>query len=216
MDKATVAVFDFDGTLTTRDTLPLFVDFVKGRGAFALAMLRRLPALWQYGIDRLGGKTADLSSVKEALLSPCFSGIACDDMQVTAQDFAAVVDGCLNRRVMQALRTHQEAGHQVAIASASPSVWIEPWASRHGISVVIATRMAVTDTGGKHRFTGLFEGANCNGEEKRRRVEAVYPRERFRLVAYGNSRGDYPLLRYAQEAYLCSPRAITPFVAAPD
>lgn len=215
MDKPTVAVFDFDGTITTRDTLPLFVDFVKGRGAFTSSMLRQLPALWRYGMDKLGGKTIDLSSVKEAVLSPCFGGIACDDMQVTAQNFASVIDACLNRRVMQVLRSYQEAGHQVAIASASPSVWIEPWALRNGISAVIATRMAVTHADGKSLFTGFFEGLNCNGEEKRRRVEAVYPREHFRLVAYGNSRGDYPLLRYAHEAYLCTSRAITPFVADP-
>ncbi len=211
MDKPTVAVFDFDGTITTRDTLPLFVDFVKGKGAFASAMLRQLPALWRFGIDRLRGKATDLSSVKEAVLLPCFRGITCSDMQVRVQDFTSVIDGCINRRVMQVLRNHQEAGHQVAIASASPSVWIEPWAVRNGIQVVIATRMAVTD----NRFTGLFEGLNCNGEEKRRRVEAVYPRENFSLIAYGNSRGDYPLLQYAHKAFLCTPRAITPFVADP-
>lgn len=212
MDKPTVAIFDFDGTITTRDTLPLFVDFVKGRGAFAWAMVRQLPALWQYGIDKLSGKATDLSSVKEAVLSPCFSGVACDDMQITVQEFASLIDNYLNRKVMHALHNHTEAGHRVVIASASPTVWIEPWASRNGISTVIATRLAVTVADGRQLFTGYFDGLNCNGEEKHRRVEAIFPREQFHIVAYGNSRGDYPLLRYAHEAYLCTPRAITPFV----
>lgn len=216
MDKPTVALYDFDGTITTCDTMSLFVDFVCGKGAFRRALLHQLPALCRCVAGRLAGKEVDFSPVKEAVLQPCFKGSACGDMQAVAHAFVAVIEGCLNRRVMQSLRAHQEAGHRVAIVSASPAVWIEPWARLNGIDSVIATRMAVADMGGACTYTGRFEGVNCNGEEKRRRVEAAFPRGQFHLVAYGNSRGDYPLLRYAHEAYLCSRRDIRPFVVEPE
>src|SRR5438876_6930405 len=44
-DQRKVAAFDFDGTLTERDTLVPFLRIVAGTGAFSLAVLRNLPAL---------------------------------------------------------------------------------------------------------------------------------------------------------------------------
>ena len=40
-----IHAFDFDGTLTNRDTLLEFIRFVRGDKAFFLCMLRYLPLL---------------------------------------------------------------------------------------------------------------------------------------------------------------------------
>ena len=40
-----IVIFDFDGTLTTRDTLLLFIRFACGRGAFLWGMLCYAPLL---------------------------------------------------------------------------------------------------------------------------------------------------------------------------
>src|SRR2546423_3234773 len=44
-DQRRVAAFDFDGTLTERDTLVPFLRIVAGTGALSLAVLRNLPTL---------------------------------------------------------------------------------------------------------------------------------------------------------------------------
>ncbi len=65
-----------------------------------------------------------------------------------------------------------------------------------GADVVIATRLEVAPNGS---LTGRYDGENCRGEEKLRRLQAwageLGPTER--LWAYGNSRGDLRMLAAA-------------------
>ncbi|HEV2427700.1 MAG TPA: HAD-IB family phosphatase, partial [Acidimicrobiales bacterium] len=80
--------------------------------------------------------------------------------------------------------------------SASPVLYSSAIAGALGVDAVIATRLAVDDDG---RLTGRYDGLNCRGEEKRRRVlewRASRP-DPGPLVAYGNSRGDRRLLAAA-------------------
>ena len=44
-DEAVVAAFDFDGTLTTRDTLLAFIRFTHGRRGLLGGLLRYAPCL---------------------------------------------------------------------------------------------------------------------------------------------------------------------------
>lgn len=44
-NKRTVAVFDFDGTLTTKDTLLEFIKFSCGTGKFYFVFLLYIPLL---------------------------------------------------------------------------------------------------------------------------------------------------------------------------
>jgi uncharacterized membrane protein YbhN (UPF0104 family) len=84
------------------------------------------------------------------------------------------------------------------LVSASPALYLRPWAETEDIDAVIATRLA-TAAG---RFTGRFEGVNCYGPEKLRRLRAAIPDlDDVELYAYGNSRGDRELLDAADHAF---------------
>ena len=52
-------------------------------------------------------------------------------------------------------------------------------------------------------LTGRFLTANCYGPEKVNRLRAILsaPRERYFIIAYGDSRGDRELLSYADEGH---------------
>ncbi len=50
------------------------------------------------------------------------------------------------------------------------------------------------------RLTGRFSSRNCYGQEKVNRLLRVEPhRETYRLIAYGDSRGDREMLAFADE-----------------
>ena len=84
----------------------------------------------------------------------------------------------------------------MAIVTASPEEVVAPFVARLGADVLIGTRLAFD---GEDRVVGAFEGENCRGEEKVRRLRARFG-ENLRLkAAYGDTRGDREMLMMAEE-----------------
>ncbi|NDV96800.1 HAD-IB family hydrolase [Dysgonomonas sp. 521] len=184
-----VAVFDFDGTLTDRDTLFDFIGFYLGMPRLIAGLLLLSPMLILF---KLGFITND--KAKERLFSYFFSGKSETDFNAVCADYKNRVGNILKPEAIEKLKYHQQEGHSVIIDSASIANWIAPWAESAGIDNVIGTRIEIIDG----IITGKFVGKNCYGQEKVRRLLELYPdRESYRLYAYGDSNGDKPLLDIA-------------------
>lgn len=184
-----IALFDFDGTLTVKDT---FIDFAVasvGRRRLLAAILSASPwlAMWKLHL-------CDAGTAKQHLFSALYKGLEYSVFQEWGRAYAPRVDTILRRDIMAKMERHIADGHRVYIISASIPEWIAPWAAAHGIDSdhVIGTEIE-TDAAG--RLTGRFATPNCNGPEKVRRLLAVEPDLRNRSVyAYGNSTGDRAML----------------------
>jgi phosphatidylglycerophosphatase C len=190
-----VAAFDFDGTITTLDTLRDFVRFAVGRGRFAAGMVRTAP--WLLGaLTRL----CDRGSAKARFLAATIGGMARSELEAKAQAYVERRLPALVRPEMAArVREHGRLGHQLVLVSASPSLYLDLWAAKAGFDAVLATELAFQDG----RFSGRLAGPNCRGPEKVRRLRQWFggdpPRE---LYAYGDSRGDREMLAFANHAWL--------------
>lgn len=194
-----LAVFDFDGTLTARDTFLLFARFVRGREGTYRAIIRSLPVLvaWRLGLKEGG-------DAKEHLFAQLYRGMSLTVFEAYGDAFAEVVDRNLRHRGMEELRKAQERGDETVICSASVEQWIEPWARRHGIDKVIGTQVEVDENG---LLTGRFASPNCKGAGKVARLVREYPdRTDYHVSAYGDSSGDREMLDYADEPYMLRKR----------
>lgn len=194
-DKPIVAAFDFDGTLTRRDTLLSFLRFLLGDARVAGHALRLAPTLLGYGL-----KLVDNGIAKERVFIECLGGMEWARLQEAGERFARLVlPGMLRREALQRLEWHKQQGHRCVAISASMALYVEPWAQQAGLDDVIATRLETTADG---HVSGRMSGANCFGPEKVRRLtELLGPRENYVLYAYGDSRGDRELLSGADYAY---------------
>jgi HAD superfamily hydrolase (TIGR01490 family) len=185
-----IALFDFDGTLTRKDT---FFDFhIKRFGAASVAA-----AMCGVAVSCPFSKLTDRSEIKERFVSRMWRGTLFESYLSDARDYAErEIDGIMIPTAMEVFRKHLELGDAVCIVTASMKEWVEPWASRYG-TYVIGTELEVE--GG--RMTGRFKTPNCRGAEKVARVKAEFDLNRFsRIFAYGNSRGDREMLALADEA----------------
>lgn len=193
--RRTVAAFDFDGTLTTRDTLPLFIIHARGWKRFICGMLRNAPYLTGYLTGFIPNGEA-----KQRLFGHFFKGMTYEDFRRYGETFAQKIDKYKNKKMLDLMERHKEQGHCICIISASMEEWIRPWASKHGVERVIATKVE-TDKEGK--LTGRFLTENCYGQEKIKRLSELLPeRQRYYLFAYGDSKGDMPLLEFADRGYM--------------
>ena len=193
LPRPVVAAFDFDGTITYRDSLLLFLFFTSGIGKSLACLLLSAPTLLRFVLGRIGNQSA-----KEALLTRFFSGMESATLDELGVRFAKhKLPQLLRPSAVARLRWHQQQGHYCVLVSASPEVYLNPWGKEMGFDAVICSRLEY-DSG--HRVTGRLAGDNCRGMEKVRRLreQVGHPTE---LYAYGDSRGDRELLAIADHAY---------------
>ena len=194
-EKPVVAAFDFDGTLTRRDTLLPFLLHTLGAAVVARHALALSPTLAGYALGLIANGVA-----KERVFVHCLAGMRMDELQQQAERFAAyVLPGLLRHEALQRFEWHKQQGHRCTVISASLELYVRPWGQRVGFDDMIATRLEVREDG---RITGKLSGVNCFGIEKVRRLEALLgAREGYTLYAYGDSRGDRELLSFADYPY---------------
>lgn len=188
--KKRLALFDFDGTLTTRDSLIPFACMAIGRWKVLVALMRALPwiLMWKMGL-------IPNSRAKEKLFGFMYKGIKFSDLQNVGDKFSAVIDGMLRKNMVERLQKCIAGGYEVAIVSAGLTVRIEPWARRQGNIRVLATEPEIDSSG---KITGKFLAPNCYGQEKVNRIREAFPDlNDYQVVAYGDSAGDKEMLSLA-------------------
>lgn len=194
MEKRKIYAFDFDGTLTCRDSLLEFIRYVAGgwRLLFWIASHAHLLAMMKAGMY-------SNHRLKEMLCARMFGGMAEEELRAAAESFAARRAGIIRPGAMDAVERALDDGATVCVVSASASLWVKPFfgALRDWI-VFLTTEMEVCEG----KITGRFSGSNCYGQEKVNRIRERFPdRENYVLIAYGDSRGDREMLAYADEAH---------------
>lgn len=185
-----VVVFDFDGTLTTKDTLLEFIRYVRGTRALLLGLLKYAPLLV---LMKLGLYPNGLA--KQRVFAHFFCTMAATSFDYFCRRFARDKHHLLRPEGVKAVEQAQAEGAQVVIISASIDNWVQPFFP--GVKV-LGTQLELR----AQWLTGRFVTNNCYGQEKVNRLLELYPdRENYYLVAYGDSRGDKEMLDFADEAH---------------
>lgn len=186
----TIAFFDFDGTITTADTMFAFFKYAKGTYAYYFYFWLLSPVFVLYKIGLLPGQTA-----KEISLRVLFGGMQRETLESIGKAFChQKVDGLVRPKAWEKLQWHRNQGHEVYIVSASAEEWLRPWTEAKGINL-ICTGLLYTPEG---RFTGRINGKNCNGKEKVCRIEQKINLAHYQTVyAYGDTSGDKDMLAMA-------------------
>ena len=187
-----LVAFDFDGTLTVRDSFTAFLRWRAGPGGWALGLIRMAPALAAYVRDR------DRGRLKAASVRHFLGGVDLAALEAEAERFADEAWATLMRP--DALACWEDWGRKGAhrvIVTASPDVTVAPFASRLGAEALLGTPLAFD---AEDRVSGAFAGPNCRGEEKVRRLRAIYGDDIRLAAAYGDTSGDTEMLQIADEA----------------
>lgn len=184
-----IAAFDFDGTLTTSDSvIPFLRRFVAPRSLARL--VRYLPSAI------VGVARRDRDRLRAAATKAILGGVDVDRLDREAAAFAAeTITDRLRVDTTARLAWHRSQGHRVVLVSASYEQYLFPVADSLDVEAVLATRLQIVDG----RCTGRLLGPNCRGPEKVIRLhtwlsDQGLDREQVVIWAYGDSAGDDALL----------------------
>ncbi len=189
-----VVAFDFDGTLTTRDSFTDFLRWRDGTVSYGLGLARLMPAALRW----LGNR--DRAQIKAAAVRTFLRGMPRALLEQEAHEFATLTAPLLLRPdALKVWRRHRSNGARMVIVTASPEIVVAPFARGLGADVLIGTKLLFDQ---QDRVVGCFEGNNCRGPEKARRLREVFG-ENIRLhAAYGDTIGDREMLDMADEKYM--------------
>lgn len=196
MEKEKICLFDFDGTLTSRDSLLRIILRVRPRWKIAVAMAMTVPMFATARLGLMGSGKA-----KERLLAFCFKGMAVGDFDALCRRFAAADQWIWRPKAVEELRRLRSEGTRCVVVTASIDTWVRPFIDTVSPEMeLVATRMETRDG----RLTGRFATPNCRCGEKVSRIEELVPpasRHHYYICAYGDSHGDDAMLAYADESH---------------
>ena len=188
-----IVFFDFDGTITTDDSLLKFIRFVVGDRRFLLGLVVLSPMLVLYKLKLIPNYKA-----KQYMLSWFFKGMSKDAFLKVANEYSLVhIDKILRPKAIEKINWHKNQGHKVVVVSASIECWLRPWCEKNGLEC-IGTKLEIKDD----IVTGKLLSKNCYGVEKVNRIKEIYNLKDFEYIySYGDSSGDKQMLELAHEKF---------------
>lgn len=197
-DPRPVAFFDFDGTLTTGDTLMPFLKYVVGSPKYYAKLALVSPILLAYFAKIIRNDMA-----KQIILRQYLFGYHIDELFELGQKFSEeIIPDMLRHEGMERLRWHQNQGHVCVLVSASLDVYLTSWARNEHFTEAICTSLKVDK---HHVVSGKLDGENCHGKVKVSRVKSFLETKTLgRTFGYGDTSGDLPLLNYLNEGMMLS------------
>ena len=189
----TLVLFDLDGTLTRRDSMYSFFRYSLHLSEYLAGWMFLLVKV----VQSIFLGNFSISKSKEQLLRFWLKRKTREEWEAEAEAFAIRSNPLIfKKKTYSSLKKYSKMGHRVVVVTASLDLWVLPLLKEEGVEV-LATR----SNWNEQRWEG-FEGANCKGVEKVRRIhETLSLSDYSRIIAYGNSSGDAPMLALANEPH---------------
>jgi len=184
-----IVAFDFDGTLTVRDSFTAFLRWRAGARGWAVGLMKLAPELAEYTRHR------DRGRLKAAAVARFLAGASRADIERDAETFCADHWARLMRPdALACWHSWGERGAWRVIVTASPETTVAPFARRLAADALLGTPLVFDD---QDLMTGAFETPNCRGAEKVSRLHGAYGAEVRLAAAYGDTSGDTEMLAIA-------------------
>ena len=182
--------FDFDGTLTYKDTMFLYLKFYNA-SKFRIQFIKHIPLFTLLKLNLL-----DAEKVKKSFISSILKGQSKAKIEKKTQEFFdQYYPEIFRENALDFIKNIDYSQTDCYIVSASLDIWVKPFAEKFKMNL-IATKAEFKN----EVFTGNFVEKNCNGPEKVNRIkEEISDKKYDKTIAFGDTSGDQQMLDWANE-----------------
>ncbi|MDC0911165.1 HAD-IB family hydrolase [Candidatus Marinimicrobia bacterium] len=181
-DIKKVAIFDFDGTLTKRDTLLPFLIHCFGISEVLIGLCFFSPFIISYLLKIYPNDLA-----KKKIIKYFFKDQKVNEIKKLATSFINTYSKKnLRKNVIKRLEWHKNKSHTIILISASLDIYVRLWGGKNKFDFIEGTIL-------EHKngiFTGEILGNNCYGIEKVKRLNNLFSKDFFNNEIYGYGDGD--------------------------
>ncbi len=188
-----LALFDFDGTITTREMFPDFIRLAVEPRRLAVGKVLLAPLIVGYKLGLIPGTV-----VRAAIVRFGFTGVSLAAWEASGLGFArSALPAVLRPQALDRIQWHKNQGDTIVVVSGAFDVYLRHWCQAQQVELICSSL--------EHKdgvLTGRYSGNQCVLEEKARRVRGAYDLPGFgRIYAYGDTKEDLGLLALAHERY---------------
>jgi HAD superfamily hydrolase (TIGR01490 family) len=185
-------LFDFDGTLTCKDTMFLYLKFYNPM-RYYVQLTKHFPL---FVLLKL--KLLEADKVKKSFIASILKGEKKEKIQQKSQEFFEQnYPKIFRQNALDFIENMDRENTNALIVSASLDIWVKPFAEYFNIPL-LATEAEFSDG----IFTGNFATKNCNGIEKVFRIrETIFGKKYDKIIAFGDSSGDKQMMKFANESH---------------
>lgn len=182
--------FDFDGTLTYKDTMFLYLKFYNA-SKFRMQFIKHIPLFTLLKLNLL-----DAEKVKKSFISSILKGQSKAKIEKKSQEFFdQYYPDIFRENALDFIKNIDYSQTDCYIVSASLDIWVKPFAEKFKMNLIATKAEFKNDI-----FTGNFVGKNCNGLEKVNRIkEEISAKKYDKTIAFGDTSGDQQMLDWANE-----------------
>ncbi len=188
-----IAFFDFDGTITTRDSMLELIKFHHGKTRLYTGVAVLSPWIVAMKLKLISNQKA-----KEKLLAWFFKDYNILTFSKICTAFIQKkLPQIINPAAVEKIAEHKKNGDEVVVVSASATDWIDRWCKENEVGC-IATQLEVVNG----KITGKLAGINCNYNEKASRILHEYDLNNYAdIYCYGDTKGDKAMLQLATHSF---------------
>ncbi|EOD77911.1 Phosphoserine phosphatase [Grimontia indica] len=190
-----LALFDFDGTITTEDTFTAFLFYATPKRRLAIGFALVWPVILLYKLGLLPAR-----KTRPVLAYVAFWHRREADVDLIAKRFAdEYLTTVLRPDSMEMLAEHKANSDDVYLVSATLNIYLQHFCQKQGIKLLCST-MEVKNG----RFTGRYVKGDCSCENKAIAVKDAVDLSSYSMVfAYGDTDEDLPMLDLADKKVMC-------------
>jgi phosphatidylglycerophosphatase C len=191
--KQILAIFDFDGTITEKDSFIELIKYYKGLASFYSGFILLSPLLFLYK-----ARIIKNWRTKEIVFTYFFKNESYKVFKNCCREFSVnVIPQLVKPLALEAIKNHIKNGDRVIIVTASFEDTLSDWCESMHLEL-IGTKISVNEG----LITGKIAGKNCYGIEKvNRLIQHIDITQFSEIYAYGDSHGDLPLLELADHKF---------------
>jgi phosphatidylglycerophosphatase C len=191
--QKSIAFFDFDGTVTKKDTMLELARFSSGNALYLAGLSILSPWLIGMKLGFISRKKA-----KEKFLRHFFATMPLQHFNELCISFTEKkMPNLLKKEAIEKIHFHLNEHTTVVIVSASAENWIAPWCLKNNLQF-ICTKLEVEN----NQLTGKLKGENCNGDEKVIQIKQRFNLDDYDVIyCYGDTKGDKKMLALANHPY---------------
>lgn len=188
MIKKEIAFFDFDGTISNKNSFKGFLLFVYGKPKFYLKITKLLYTFLKFKL-----KIEDPVVVKEKLITEYLKDMDYLEYNKYCKDYAdsPIFRSILREKALKEIENHKKNNVEVVIVSASIEGWLKYYCKDNNINLISTIREVK-----EKKLTGKLFSLNCFGINKVKMIKEQYNLDYYsKIYVYGDSFGDTEMLK---------------------